>query len=347
MAVVRRQEGRIGMVELAAPPGNALGQGMLEELAAAVDWAEARGLERVILAGQGRGFSAGADPREFGQPPRAPHPGDVLDRIAGGPVPWVAALHGAVLAEGAELALACRYRVAQPGTVIGFPGGPLGLSPGAGATWRLPRLLGVEAALRLLVSGRPVGVEEALRMGLVDALADAPIAQAVALGAGTIRARPSVTRLPAPEPAPRAVAGIRDEVARRMPGEVAPGKDRRTGRVGPVRSAGPPPRGRARGAPRVGQRPPGRRPASPVPCRTRGPGRGWGRGRGVAREGPRRAGRRRTSARAGTGAAPGRAGGGAGRARRRPSGHSRLRACDRNRSRGRGGGAAGPGCGAG
>lgn len=224
MAVVRRQEGRIGMVELAAPPGNALGQGMLEELAAAVDWAEARGLERVILAGQGRGFSAGADPREFGQPLRAPHPGDVLDRIAGGPVPWVAALHGAVLAEGAELALACRYRVAQPGTVIGFPGGPLGLSPGAGATWRLPRLLGVEAALRLLVSGRPVGVEEALRMGLVDALADAPIAQAVALGAGTIRARPSVTRLPAPEPAPRAVAGIRDEVARRMPGEVAPAR---------------------------------------------------------------------------------------------------------------------------
>jgi len=148
MAVNRRKEGACGYVELANPPVNAINRAIRQGLLDAVDWAEAEGLERVILTGAGRGFAAGADAREFDRAPEPPHLPDVLSRIEASRVPWIAAVHGAALGGGAEVMLACRIRIARPDATIGLPEVTLGVVPGAGGTQRLPRLVGSGAGAR-------------------------------------------------------------------------------------------------------------------------------------------------------------------------------------------------------
>ena len=131
MAVSWRKDGIYGFVLLDNPPVNAINREIRQGLLEAVDWAEKEGLERVILSGAGPAFAAGADAKEFDRAPEAPHLPDVLNHIESSTVPWIAALHGAVLGGGAELALACRYRVARSDASIGFPEVILGLVPGA------------------------------------------------------------------------------------------------------------------------------------------------------------------------------------------------------------------------
>lgn len=155
MVVARRRDGDIGYVELDSPPVNAIGQAMRQALLDAAEWAEVEGLERVVVSGRGRGFAAGADTREFDRPPEPPHLPDVLNRISASSVPWVAAIHGAALGGGAEIALACRYRVTRPDAMIGLPEVTLGVVPGAGGTQRLPRLIGAGAALDMIATGKP------------------------------------------------------------------------------------------------------------------------------------------------------------------------------------------------
>ena len=139
-----------------------------------------RGL--VVLSGKKSGFIAGADIKEFtriqGEDSgyRLIHAGQaVLDRLAALPFPTVAALHGFALGGGLELALACRYRIAvgDERLTLGLPEVQLGIHPGFGGTVRSVQLIGVKAAMRLLLTGKPVRAEEALRLGLVDRLVGA------------------------------------------------------------------------------------------------------------------------------------------------------------------------------
>lgn len=223
MAVTWRREGNTGFVELANPPVNAMGLALRQGLVAAVAWAATEpGLERVIVTGQGRAFAAGGDAREFDAPPVAPHLPDVLALIEGCAVPWIAAAHGVALGGGAELMLACRYRIAAPGTQIGLPEVTLGVVPGAGGTQRTPRLVGMARAVDLAATGRPMKAKTALEIGLIDAVADDPVAAARALAPEVLAAARPVSSLPAPQLDEGAIAAARKTANTRMRGQIAP-----------------------------------------------------------------------------------------------------------------------------
>ncbi len=159
----------VAVVTLDSPPVNALSKALRSHLATALRAADADPAVRaIVLIGAGRGFSGGADITEFNAPPAAPTLHDVLDVIDASGKPVVAALHGVALGGGLELALTCTYRVAAPCAKLGLPEVKLGLLPGAGGTQRLPRVVGVEAALDMIVSGDPVSASKAQAIGLVD-----------------------------------------------------------------------------------------------------------------------------------------------------------------------------------
>ncbi|MDC3234678.1 enoyl-CoA hydratase/isomerase family protein, partial [Candidatus Puniceispirillum sp.] len=167
-----------GFVVLNNPPVNAINRDVRQGLINATKWAEREELERVILSGEGRGFAAGADTKEFDRPAVAPHLPDVINHIEDSTIPWIAAIHGAALGGGGELALGCRYRIARADATIGFPEVILGLVPGAGATQRLPRLIGLTEALKLIPTGKTISGGKAMAIGLVDAIDDDPITAA-------------------------------------------------------------------------------------------------------------------------------------------------------------------------
>ena len=112
-----------------------------------------------------RTFIAGGDITEFGKPIPAPGYPEMLHALERSSKPIVAAMHGMALGGGVEIALACHFRCALPSTKVGLPEVTLGLIPGAGGTQRLPRVIGVEAALKLIVGGESVTAGEALEMG--------------------------------------------------------------------------------------------------------------------------------------------------------------------------------------
>lgn len=178
MSVTWRKDGYYGYVELDNPPVNAIGQSVRQGLLDAVEWAEAEGLERVILSGKGRAFAAGADAREFNGPLLSPDLPDVFNRIEESPVFWIAAVHGPALGGGAELMMACRYRIATAQAVIGLPEVTLGVVPGAGGIQRLVRLVGSEKALDMIPTGQSVKGAQALEMGMIDEVDDNPVSRA-------------------------------------------------------------------------------------------------------------------------------------------------------------------------
>ena len=166
-----RIEAGIGWIRFENPPVNALSQAVRAGLADALAAAAADpAVKVVVLRGGGRGWSAGADIREFGKGFEAPTLPEVCARLAATAKPVIALLHGMALGGGLELALCARLRIAAPGTELGLPEVSLGLLPGAGGTQRLPRLIGAKAALGLMLSGLPVTAERAEAMGLVDAV---------------------------------------------------------------------------------------------------------------------------------------------------------------------------------
>ena len=176
MTVNMRRAGTVLFVEMDNQPVNAIGLAMREGLQAAIDRANAEdGLSRVVLSGAGRAFAAGGDAREFDGPPIAPHLPDLAAQIEACEVPWIAAITGVALGGGCELALACRYRIAKPGVQIGLPEVSLGVVPGAGGTQRLPRLIGIKAALGLIATGKPIKAEAAEALGLIDGISDDPV----------------------------------------------------------------------------------------------------------------------------------------------------------------------------
>ncbi|OAJ63623.1 3-hydroxyacyl-CoA dehydrogenase NAD-binding domain-containing protein [Paraburkholderia ginsengiterrae] len=167
--VTRELRGKVLLVTIDHAPVNALSADVRRGLLAAVEAADADpAVAAVLILGAGRNFIAGADIREFGKPPVPPSLPDVCNRIEACTKPVVAAIHGAALGGGLEVALAAHYRIAVEGAKLGLPEVQLGLLPGAGGTQRAPRLIGAQAALDLILSGRHASAKEALALGLVD-----------------------------------------------------------------------------------------------------------------------------------------------------------------------------------
>ncbi|HZH51194.1 MAG TPA: 3-hydroxyacyl-CoA dehydrogenase NAD-binding domain-containing protein [Microvirga sp.] len=159
----------VALIEIDNPPVNATSQAVRTGLLEAIGEVDrSPQIQAAVIACAGRTFVAGADIREFGQPPREPHLPDVINAIEACSKPVVAAVQGTALGGGCEIALACHGRVVDPGAQFGLPEVKLGLVPGAGGTQRLPRLVGMEAAVDLVSSGRNVKAAEALRLGLAD-----------------------------------------------------------------------------------------------------------------------------------------------------------------------------------
>jgi 3-hydroxyacyl-CoA dehydrogenase len=176
-------QGHLGVITLNNPPVNALSQskGVLQRILDAIKQGEHDpAVKAFLVLGSGRAFSGGADISEFGQPPAVgmanlPALASYMDTVT---KPIVAAIHGFALGGGLELALACHFRCAMPGTLLGLPEVKLGLLPGAGGTQRLPRVIGVEPALAMIVSGDPIGAEKGLEVGLIDEIVKGDIAAA-------------------------------------------------------------------------------------------------------------------------------------------------------------------------
>jgi 3-hydroxyacyl-CoA dehydrogenase len=197
------REGRIGVIMIDNPPVNATSSGVREGLLAAVREVDADpALSAAVLIGMGGTFVAGADIREFGRPLADPQMPEVIAAIVESHKPFVAALHGAALGGGFELALACDARIAAPGTVVGLPEVTLGMIPGAGGTQHVPRLVGVAIAIEIVCSGRRIPVEDALKLGLIDRIAAgnlraAAIDRAIAGGKRRLRDLAVPSELPA------------------------------------------------------------------------------------------------------------------------------------------------------
>ena len=176
-------DGDVATVTINSPPVNALSQLVRDGLKRGVEAAEADpAVKAIVIICAGRTFIAGADISEFGKPPAAPYLPDVLDTIENASKPVVAALHGTALGGGFEVALTAHYRIAVPSAKCGLPEIKLGLIPGAGGTQRLPRLIGVEKALDVILSGTPFGAREAKEWGVVDELAEEGKLQELAIG---------------------------------------------------------------------------------------------------------------------------------------------------------------------
>ncbi|MEC9346985.1 MAG: 3-hydroxyacyl-CoA dehydrogenase NAD-binding domain-containing protein [Pseudomonadota bacterium] len=175
------KHGAVGVILVKNPPVNALSQGVRQGLRDCINAGLADdSLKALVIAGDGRTFIAGADIREFGQPMRGPGLLDVFETMENASKPVVAAIHGTALGGGLETALACHYRVAVAKSFVGLPEVKLGLLPGAGGTQRLPRVAGVEAALKMIAYGDMIPAKKALEAGIVDAIVDELIPGAVA-----------------------------------------------------------------------------------------------------------------------------------------------------------------------
>jgi 3-hydroxyacyl-CoA dehydrogenase len=176
--VVELRPGAVAVIVVDNPPVNALKQAVRAGLKDA--FARARddnSIDAIVLTAAGRTFMAGADITEFDKPPQPPGLIDVFDLMEASKKPIVAALFGTPLGGGLELALACHYRVAAPTTRLGLPEIKLGILPGAGGTQRLPRLIGVDKALPMILSGDPISAQEALANGLVDEIVEGDVTQ--------------------------------------------------------------------------------------------------------------------------------------------------------------------------
>ncbi|HEY4863544.1 MAG TPA: 3-hydroxyacyl-CoA dehydrogenase NAD-binding domain-containing protein, partial [Xanthobacteraceae bacterium] len=167
--VSMQRDGAVAVIVVDNPPVNALKHevraGMLENFTKA---AADKSVEAIVLTGAGRTFMAGADITEFGKPMKPPGLSEVTATIEKIQKPTIAAVHGTPLGGGLEVTLACHFRVAAPGTRLGLPEIKLGIIPGAGGTQLLPRLVGVEKGLAMILSGDPIPAKDALSAGLVD-----------------------------------------------------------------------------------------------------------------------------------------------------------------------------------
>ncbi|NYT84485.1 3-hydroxyacyl-CoA dehydrogenase NAD-binding domain-containing protein [Pollutimonas harenae] len=222
--------GQVAVLSIQNPPVNGLGSAVRAALGKALDEAIAdTDVLAIVLTGAGRFFSGGADIREFNTPLtlREPVLRDIINKLESSPKPTVAAINGIALGGGLELALGCHYRVAVDKATLGLPEVKLGVLPGAGGTQRLPRLIGVEAALEIIASGDAINADQGLRCGLVDQIAqDDLVTKACLLGLQVAGSEDGIRRLnPAAVAAPKnpeIFEQARQKAGRRYRGCVAP-----------------------------------------------------------------------------------------------------------------------------
>lgn len=185
-----QDHGDVAVITLDNPPMNGLGLSTRQGIVRALEQAnENSAIKAIVLTGAGKAFSSGADIKEFGSPKAYQDPNliSVINALEASPKPVVAALHSVAMGGGLELSLGCHYRIVAPGTSVALPEVKLGLIPGAGGTQRLPRAIGVEPALNIIVSGEPVKSELLARIPgqkLFDKLAagaDTLLDEAIAL----------------------------------------------------------------------------------------------------------------------------------------------------------------------
>lgn len=161
---------RIAWVTIDNPPVNATSTAVRAGLLRAVD--EVQDCDWAVLACAGKTFVAGGDMSEFDAAPQEPHLPDVVNAIEASDTPFVAALHGTVLGGGFEIAMACAFRIAKPGTRFGLPEVNVGLIPGAGGTQRAPRLLGWEMAVEMAALGQMKSADDLLAVGGIDLISE-------------------------------------------------------------------------------------------------------------------------------------------------------------------------------
>lgn len=185
--VQQHRDNDVLVLTIQNPPVNAFSHGVPEGLHAGLDLAEKDdSLKGVVIIGGGRTFIAGADIKTFNLPrEQAPDLRGFISRLAQYRKPTVAAIHGTALGGGLEVTMACNYRIVLEGSKLGLPEVKLGVLPGSGGTQRLPRVVGVEKALDMMLSGQPISASEAKELGLVDQVAtgerDDLLREAVAL----------------------------------------------------------------------------------------------------------------------------------------------------------------------
>ena len=226
--VDQTRDGEILILTIQNPPVNAFSVGVPEGLHAGLDVAEGDAEVRaVVIIGGGRTFVAGADIRTFDLPrEQSPDLRGVVNRLDGFGKPVVAAIHGTALGGGLELALACTYRVAVPGAQLGLPEVKLGVLPGAGGTQRLPRVVGTQKALEMMLSGNPVKAEEAEQIGLINELIDGDLLTgAVAFARAHVDTTPlpRVSEKAAEGSSPELFAAARDGIKKTHKGQYSPG----------------------------------------------------------------------------------------------------------------------------
>lgn len=216
VSLARRDE--IAVITVDNPPVNALSHAVRSGLMEQLDAAEADDAVRaVVLQCAGRTFIAGADITEFGKPPEPPDLRALLARLDAFPKLTVAAIHGTALGGGFETALSAHYRIAYELAQVGLPESKLGLLPGAGGTQRLPRLVGAEKALDMMISGDPIEAGGAEALGAVDRVTDAADLEQAALEyARELLAADAPLRRTSELPAPEAPEGFFDEYRQRI-----------------------------------------------------------------------------------------------------------------------------------
>ena len=215
----------VAVITVDNPPVNALSRAVRAGLVQALEEAEGDASERaIVLICAGRTFIAGADIREFDRPPEEPYLPDVVERIEACSKPVLAAIHGTALGGGLEIAMGCHYRLAVAQAKLGLPEVKLGLLPGATGTQRLPRLVGVEQALAMMLSGEPVDAGRALEAGLIDRVTtgDDLLREAVAW-ARELPGPRRVRDLPVPAADPAVFARARQKLAQSAKGLMSPG----------------------------------------------------------------------------------------------------------------------------
>ncbi|WP_233548380.1 3-hydroxyacyl-CoA dehydrogenase NAD-binding domain-containing protein [Aurantiacibacter zhengii] len=171
--ITTAREDEVLVITLDNPPVNAFSTEVRQAMAEAVDTAaQDDGIRAVVIRAEGRMFSGGADITEFGSAPVHPTLPELIDSIENLAKPVVIALNGTALGGGCEIALGCNYRITVPSTKIGLPEVKIGILPGAGGTQRLPRVVGVEEALPIIVTGNPINAKKAEAIGLVDRIVE-------------------------------------------------------------------------------------------------------------------------------------------------------------------------------
>ena len=214
------QKGDVAWVEINNPPVNATSTAVRQGLVEAVD--AVKGARVAVLICAGRTFVAGGDMSEFDAPPAEPHLPDVVQMIEESDVPFVAAMHGNVLGGGLEIAMGCAWRIATKGTRFGLPEVNVGLIPGAGGTQRLPRLIGMDAAIDVACSGKILNAAEMHALGGVDLVVE-NLSEAIGAFVEDLPERPiPIRQRNVPDFAGDLIETKRGKIAKRAKGQHSP-----------------------------------------------------------------------------------------------------------------------------